>query len=57
MVRRIVREERVFREDLNDKIKEGIKEHSVLWWEIWDLINEFADKTYYIMAHLFRVPL
>ena len=47
MVRRIVREERAFREDLNDKIKEGIEENSTLWWEIWDLINELADKTYY----------
>ena len=31
---------------INDKIKEGIKEHSILWWDIWDLINEMVEKTH-----------
>ncbi len=46
MVRRIKKSEREFRENLNDKLKEEIEEFSVLWWDIWDLINEMVKKTH-----------
>ena len=47
MVRKLKKTEREFREKLNDKLKEGIEEFSPLWWDLWDLINEMEDKTYY----------